>query len=413
MRLPVAGAADEGVSMAAETGDSAETAAFQHALRTLLETELPAGLAARTIQGYHPTRKDVAVWQKILAHRGWGAPMWPVDFGGTGWSIRRQHEFEEACFLAGAPPQHFQSLRLVAPVVYTFGGEAQRARFLPPILNGDDFWAQGFSEPGAGSDLAALRTRATRDGSDWVINGQKLWTSDAQFADWMILLARTDMDRRPQQGMSFFAVRMDAPGVTVRPVPAIDGAASLNEVFLEDVRVADEDLLGAENGGWDHARFLLAHERANTAEIPRLKRAVARTKALARRARAAEGRPLAEEPSFAFRLAEVAVDLMALQATVWRVIEEEEAGVAAPTTSSVLKIRGSELLQRINLLQIEALGEDALPFYPAPEDRTGPLPGPADAAGVTADLLYRRAATIFGGSNEIQRNLIARNLLKG
>jgi alkylation response protein AidB-like acyl-CoA dehydrogenase len=399
--------------MPANESDITETEAFREQLRDLLANDLPADLAERTLQGYHPTREDVAQWQKILARRGWGASMWPVEFGGLGWSIRRQHEFEEACFLAGAPPQHFQSLRLVAPVVYTYDSEAQRRRFLPPILNGDAFWAQGFSEPGAGSDLAALRTTAIRSADGWTINGQKLWTSDAQFADWLILLARTRLEGRPQQGMSFFAVRLDAPGVTVRPVPAIDGANSLNEVFLEDVRVATEDLLGEENEGWRHAMFLLAHERANTAEIPRLKRGVARVRSLAGKPRPGARAPLAEEPSFAFRLAEVEVDLMALQATVWRVIEEEDAGLAAPTTSSVLKIRGSELLQRINLLQVEALAENALPFYPAPEDRTGPLPGPDHAAGVMADLLYRRAATIFGGSNEIQRNLIARNLLKG
>jgi alkylation response protein AidB-like acyl-CoA dehydrogenase len=392
--------------------DGAE-GAFRRELHDLLANDLPSDIAARNIQGYHATREDIARWQKILARRGWGAPMWPTEFGGLAWSIRRQHEFEEACFLAGAPPQHFQSLRLVAPVVYTFGTEEQRRRLLPPILDGDDFWAQGFSEPDAGSDLAALRTAAVRDGDAYVVNGQKLWTSDAQYCDWVILLARTKFDGKPQAGMSFFGVRLDSPGVTVRPVPGIDGSCSLNEVFFEDVRVEARDLLGEENAGWRYAQFLLAHERANTAEIPRLKRGVARIKSLAGKPRPGARAPLASEPSFAMRLAEVEIDLMALQATVWRVIDEEEAGVAPPTTPSVLKIRGAELLQRINLLQVEALGEHALPFYPAPEDRTEPLPGPDYAAGVIADLMYRRAATVFGGSNEIQRNLIARNLLKG
>jgi len=390
-----------------------EPEAFRKALRQLLADELPAEIAARGLQGFHPMRQDIAAWQKILARRGWGASMWPVEFGGTGWSIRRQHEFEEACFLAGAPPQHFQSLRLVAPVVYTYCAPAQRERFLPPILNGEEFWAQGFSEPGAGSDLAALRTRAVRDGSDWVINGQKLWTSDAHFCDWVILLARTNLEVKPQRGISFLAVRLDSPGVTVRPVPGIDGACSLNEVFFEDVRAPAENLLGEQDAGWGHAKFLLGHERANTAEIPRLKRGVARIKSLAARPRPGARAPLAREPSFAFRLAEVEVDLIALQSTVWRVIDEEAAGMPSDITPSVMKIRGAELLQRINLLQVESLAEHALPFYPEPDDRTGPLPGPDYAAGAMADLLYRRAATVFGGSNEIQRNLIARNLLKG
>lgn len=390
-----------------------DPADFLAAVQTLLAEELPEDMAARGLQGFHPTREHVAAWQKVLAARGWGAPMWPKAFGGAGWPIRQQHAFEEACFLAGAPPQHFQSLRLVGPVLYTYGSEDQQRRFLPPILNGDHFWAQGFSEPGAGSDLAALRTTAVRDGDHYVVSGQKLWTSDAQFADWMILLVRTTPDGPPQKGISFLLTPMDAPGITVRPIAAIDGSCALNEVFLDEVRIDARHLVGAENAGWGYAKFLLDHERANTAEIPRLKRGLARVRALARLDRSGPGTALAAEPDFPVRLAELEVDLMALQATVWRVLEEEEAGVkGSPVTPSVLKIGGSELLQRINLMQAEALGEAALPYQPPPE-AAEPSPGPAHARGVMADLLYRRAATIFGGSNEIQRNLIARAVLEG
>jgi alkylation response protein AidB-like acyl-CoA dehydrogenase len=398
--------------MTTDAAESLDDAAFRRELADLLQNELPRDIAERNIQGFHQTREDVSRWQKILNKRGWGAVMWPTEFGGTGWPIRRQHEFEEACFLAGAPPQHFQNLRLVAPVVQTFGTEEQRQRFLPPMLTGDEFWAQGFSEPNAGSDLVSMRTAAVREGNaGYVINGQKLWTSDAHYCDWLILLAKTNFEGKPQRGISMFAVRLDAPGVTVRAVPGIDGAHSLNEVFLENVRVGVEDLIGEENAGWDYAKFLLAYERANTAEIPRLKRGVARIKKLAGRPRPGGQAALASEPSFPSRLAEIEIDLMALQATVWRTIDEEEGGEGSATTPSVLKIRGSELLQRINLLQAEALGEYALPFYPAPKYREGPLPGPDYAAGVMADLLYRRASTIFGGSNEIQRNLIARSVI--
>ena len=342
-------------------------------------------------------------------------PNWPVEYGGPGWTIGQRHIFEEECFAAGCPALSPQGVFLVGPIIYAFGSDAQKERFLPAIRNGDHLWAQGFSEPNAGSDLASLQTRADRDGDHYVVNGQKIWTSEAQYSEWLFLLVRTGFTGKPQAGISFLLVDMKTPGITVRPILSIDGGHILNEVFFDDVRVPVENLVGEENKGWDYGKVLLANERTFSAEVPRCKGTLQRLKRIAE-GTMARGRPLAEDPQFAARIAQLEIDVLAHETTVLRVVAEEEASVASGApTSSILKVRGTELIQRIGAMTVEALGDDALPAYPEADYLLGTPadpPGSPLAPGVTADFFYRRAITIYGGSNEIQRNIIASELLR-
>ena len=376
---------------------------FRDEVRAFLHEHLPGDMAQRNQRGFHPSKADMLAWTRILHSKGWSAPHWPVEHGGTGWSPLRRHVFEEECFLAGAPPTCTAAFSLVGPVIYTFGSDAQRERYLPPILSGRQFWGQGFSEPNAGSDLASLRTRAERDGDDYVVNGQKTWTTEGHYADMLFCLVRTDPRAKPQRGISFLLIDAKAPGVTIRPIISIDSAHSLNEVFFDDVRVPVANRVGDEGQGWSCAKFLLENERAFSAEVPRNKRLLARLKAIAR----AQG--LIDEPMFAHRIAEVEVELAALEWLTLRALSEH--GNAAATmwpAGSVLHVLGSELQQKTGALMVEALGERGVVAY---SDLDDDAPGPVHAPGVTADFLYRRAVTIYGGSNEIQRNLIARSLL--
>ena len=375
--------------------------AFRDEVRTFLREHLPRDMARRNQRGFHPSKADMLAWTRILHAKGWSAPHWPLRCGGTGWSPLRRHLFEEECFLAGAPPTCTAAFSLVGPVIYTFGSDAQRERHLPPILAGEQFWGQGFSEPNAGSDLASLRTRAERDGDVYIVNGQKTWTTDGHYADMLFCLVRTNLDAKPQRGISFLLIDAKAPGVTIRPIVSIDGAHSLNEVFFDDVRVPVADRVGDEGQGWSCAKFLLENERAFSAEVPRNKRMLARLKAIAR----AQG--LIDEPVFAHRIAEIEVELAALEWLTLRALSEhgEAAGSAWPA-GSVLHVLGSELQQKTGALMVEALGDRGIVAYAEHDEDAARHP--PHAPGVTADFLYRRAVTIYGGSNEIQRNLIAR-----
>jgi alkylation response protein AidB-like acyl-CoA dehydrogenase len=377
--------------------------AFRDEVRAFLRDHLPADMARRNQRGFHPNKGDMLAWTRILHTKGWSAPHWPVQHGGTGWSPLRRHLFEEQCFLAGAPPTCTAAFSLVGPVIYTFGSDAQRQRYLPAILSGEQFWGQAFSEPNAGSDLASLRTCAERDGDVYIVNGQKTWTTEGHYADMLFCLVRTDPQAKPQRGISFLLIDAKAPGVTIRPIISIDGAHSLNEVFFDDVRVPVGNRVGDEGQGWSCAKFLLENERAFSAEVPRNKRLLARLKAIAR----VQG--LIDEPVFAHRIAEIEVELSALEWLTLRALSEHgtAAGTAWPA-GSVLHVLGSELQQKTGALTVEALGERGVVAY---SELDGQTPGPAHAPGVTADFLYRRAVTIYGGSNEIQRNLIARSLL--
>lgn len=384
--------------------------AFRDEVRSFLAAELPRDLAARTRLDQRPIRADVAAWNRILHRKGWSAPAWPKAHGGTGWSPICRHIFAQECALADAPELSVFGHALAGPVIYTFGNETQKKIHLPGILSGDVFWCQGFSEPEAGSDLAALRTTARCDGDGWIISGRKIWTTHAHFSDWMFCLARTDPAAKPQRGISFFVFRMDTPGISIRPILTIDRSHDVNEVVLDDVRVPAESLVGELNRGWDYAKFLLANERTYSARIPHSTRAFRRLQALARRERKGD-RALAEDPAFSRKLVEAEIDLKTLEFAVLRALSADDVG---PVFAAVLKLRGSELEQRLTSLAVEALGVGALRYWPDPSWPTqfeNALPGEDDDPGVTSTHLFLRAATIYSGTNEIQRGLIANDLL--
>ena len=396
------------------TGGSQSEAEFRADVRTFIARCLPPEMARRTLLGYHPHKPDVQYWTEKLRDRGWAFPDWPAEHGGPGWTLAQRRIFDEETFLAGCPAVNPQAVHLVGPIIYTFGDDAQKRRFLPAIRDGQ-IWTQGFSEPNAGSDLAALQTRAIRDGDDYVVNGQKIWTSEAHYADWVFLLVRTSTAGRPQAGISFLLADMTTPGITVRPIRSIDGGHILNEVFFDDVRVPVSNRVGEENMGWTYAKQLLGAERAFSAEVSRAKGLLARLRLLAANVMV-EGRALGEQPDFQRRIAELDIDLLAHEATQLRVIAEEDAGVTSHApTSSILKVYGTELIQRIGALTVEALGDGGLPLFPESDyliDPPADPPGHPLAPGVAADFLYRRAMTIYGGTNEVQRNIIAAQLLR-
>jgi alkylation response protein AidB-like acyl-CoA dehydrogenase len=389
---------------------------FRAEVRSFIAANLPPEMAHRTLLGYHPHKPDVLFWTAKLEARGWSVPNWPEAYGGPGWTVTQRHIFEEESFLAGCPALSPQGLTLVGPIIYTYGNQAQKDRFLPGIRSGATFWAQGFSEPNSGSDLASLQTRAIPDGDQYVVNGQKIWTSEAHYSEWLFLLVRTSTAGKPQAGISFLLVDLATPGITVRPIVSIDGGHVLNEVFLEDVRVPIENLIGEENKGWTYAKELLGAERTFSAEVPRCKGLLARIRRIASET-PVRGRPLIDDPHFARRLAQLEIEVLAHETTLWRVVAEEEAGLAgAAPTSSILKVRGTELVQRLGALSVEALGDDALPAYPEHRYLLGSpanAPGTPLAPGVSADAFYRRSASIYGGTNEVQRNIIAAQLLRG
>ncbi len=301
-------------------------------------------------------------WQKILYRRGWGAGMWPSRFGGADWSVVQQHIFEEECATAGAPPQIPFAVKMVAPVLMTFGSAAQQDYFLPRIISGEHWWCQGYSEPGSGSDLASLRMGAVRDGDQYVVNGQKTWNTLGQYADWIFCLVRTSSEGRPQEGISFLLIDMKSPGITVRPIITLDGEHEINDIFFDNVQVPVENRVGEENKGWTYAKFLLGHERTNNAGIGNCKRHLTRLKQMATRERD-NGRPLIEDARFRDRIARVELELMALEITNLRVLSAIATESRAPGPEvSLLKIKGSEIIQELAELQMHALGPDALPY---------------------------------------------------
>jgi alkylation response protein AidB-like acyl-CoA dehydrogenase len=356
-------------------------------------------------------------WQKILYRRGWGAGMWPRKFGGAAWSVVQQHIFDEEGAAAGAPPQIPFSLRMVAPVLMTFASPAQQEYFLPRIIAGDDWWCQGYSEPGSGSDLASLRTSAVRQGDHYVVNGQKTWNTLGQYADWIFCLVRTSSQGRPQQGISFLLIDMKTPGISVRPIITLEGEHEINDIFFEQVKVPVENLVGAENKGWTYAKFLLSHERTNNAGIGNCKRGLQRLRQIAA-TQMVDGRPLSEAPRFRDRIARVELELLALEITNLRVLSAAagEAGAPGPEVS-LLKIKGSEIVQEIAELKMLALGHDALPYLrEALEADWVPEPLLAEhyaayAPPLSGEYFNLRKTTIYAGSTEIQKNIIAKLVL--
>jgi alkylation response protein AidB-like acyl-CoA dehydrogenase len=383
-----------------------EEQGFREEVRAFLKQKLPHDIRDKVLNGGELTRADHVLWQRTLHERGWGGFSWPKEFGGAAWNSVQQYIFEEEAASAGAPRLIPFGTKMVAPVIMAFGNAAQQQRFLPNISSGAEWWCQGYSEPGAGSDLASLKTRATLDGDHYVVNGQKTWNTLGQFADWIFCLVRTDSQSKPQSGISFLLIDMKSPGITVRPIPLLDGGHEVNEIWFEDVKVPLQNRIGDENKGWTYAKFLLGHERANIAGVGASKRELAKLKRIAAAERN-NGRPLIEDPLFAAHVAQVEIDLWALEITNLRVLSAERGTRSPGPEASILKIRGTEIAQRISELMMRAVGPYALPYRREAMAESGP----AYASSLTAAYLNLRKLSIFGGTNEIQKNIISKMIV--
>jgi alkylation response protein AidB-like acyl-CoA dehydrogenase len=379
---------------------SPEEVAFRDEVRAWLRDNLPAELRDKVLDYRELSKDELLRWHKILARKGWVAPFWPKEWGGTDWTVVQRYIFEEECGAAGTPLIVPFGVRMCAPVLLRFGTDAQKQRFLPRIYNGDDFWVQGYSEPGSGSDLASLKTRAVRDGDAYVVTGQKIWTTLGHYGDWIFCLVRTDAKtEKRQDGISFLLVDMNTPGITVRPIVLMDQGHEVNEVFFDEVRVPAENLVHEEGKGWTVAKYLLGYERMGTGNIAVSKRELARLKAMAG--------PLLDDPRFRDRLTRVEVELMALEITNMRFLDQLRGGRAPGAEVSLLKIKGTEIQQAITELMMQTAGPFAQAFRP--------VNGETGFDRLTASLVPRycnvRKATIYAGSNEIQRNIIAKATL--
>ncbi|WP_136657406.1 acyl-CoA dehydrogenase family protein [Nitratireductor sp. XY-223] len=389
-----------------------EELAFREEVRAFLDAELPASISAKVKTGKRLTKEDMENWHAILNRRGWLAESWPVEYGGTGWNAVERQIFEDESFAAGAPRTVPFGLKMLAPVLMKYGSEEQKNHYLPRILDGSDWWCQGYSEPGAGSDLASLKMRAVRDGDHYVINGQKTWTTLGQHANMIFCLVRTSTEGKPQEGISFILVDMDTPGVTVRPIILLEGTHEVNEVFFDDVRVPVANLVGEENKGWTYAKYLLTHERTNIANVGANKVSLDHLKYIGRKQKV-RGRPLIEDPLFAARLAQIEMELDAMATTNLRLLSSPDSVANAGPMSSMLKIKGTEIRQALNDLTRRALGPYAMPFVSEALDagyNEEPI-GPDYAAPVTQEYFNNRKITIYGGSNEIQRGIITKMMM--
>ena len=377
-------------------------------MRTFLRDRLPKRLAEAVRTGKRLTKDDMVEWHALLNERGWLASHWPEKYGGTGWSVIERFIFEDEAALAHAPRIIPFGVGMLGPVLIKYGSEEQKARWLPCILDGRDWWCQGYSEPGAGSDLAGLKTTAVRDGDHYVVNGQKTWTTLGQFANMIFCLVRTDPAAKKQEGISFLLIDMATPGIEVRPIKLLDGEPEVNEVFFTDVRVPAENLVGQENKGWTYAKYLLTYERTNIAGVGASLAALGELKATAAR-QTRGGKPLIEDPLFAARLAKVEIALRNMATTNLRVLAAAAEGGAPGAESSMLKIKGTEIRQEITSLQRRAFGAYAQPFIEEAlhEGWNGEPVGPPDAAPAAASYFNNRKLSIFGGSNEIQKNIIS------
>ena len=384
-----------------------EQQAFRAAIRSWVAANLPKDIADKVHKGLRLHRDDMQRWAKILGAKGWLGYGWPKEFGGPGWDAIERHLFEEECALAGSPRIVPFGPVMVAPVIMAFGSPEQQKRFLPGIASGDVWWSQGYSEPGSGSDLASVKTRAVRQGDKYIVNGQKTWTTLGQYGEWIFCLVRTSTEGKPQTGISFLLIDMKSPGVSVRPIVLMDGEPEVNEVFFDDVEVPAENLIGEENKGWTYAKYLLAHERTNIADVNRAKRELERLKRLAKD----EG--LWDDARFRDQIALLEVDIVALEMMVLRVLSAQAGGKKALDIAGLLKIRGSEIQQRYSELLMLAGGPFSLPFvYEAMEAGwQGDHVGGPQYAPLAANYFNYRKTTIYGGSNEVQRNIVAQTVL--
>ena len=385
---------------------------FQQEVRAFIEERLPGDLRTKVERFLTLGKDDYLRWQDILAEKGWLVYSWPVEYGGTGWSPAQSYIFEEETGRARAPRIIPFGPKMVGPVIYTFGADAQKAKYLPAIAGNRTWWCQGYSEPDAGSDLASLRTRAVRDGDHYIVNGTKTWTTAAHWADMMFCLVRTDTAVKPQEGISFVLVDMRDPGVEVRPIVTIDGGREINTVYLTDVKVPVENRIGEENKGWTYAKFLLGHERFGIARLAESKARLSYLKEIARRHRVG-GTLLADDADFMRSVAETEIELTALEFTELRALMDAEQGKAPGVEANMLKIRGTEVQQNISELLMKAMGYYALPYVPESMEygwNETPI-GPDCAAGLAPAYFNMRKTSIYGGTNEIQRNIIARMVL--
>ncbi len=389
-----------------------EELAFRDEARRFFRTEVPQSIRDKVAEGEGLTRDDMITSQRILNARGWATPNWPKQWGGQDWSPVQVYMYQDEMQQANVPSPIGFNVTMVGPVIAQFGSEEQKQRFLPKTANADIIWCQGFSEPGSGSDLASLRTRAERKGDKYSINGQKIWTTLAQYADWIFCLVRTDPAAKKQEGISFILVDMKTPGITVRPIVTIDGGREVNEVFFDNVEVPAENLVGQENKGWDYAKFLLGNERTGIARVGASKAKVARIKELASMERVGD-RPLIEDSRFREKLAAVEVELKALEMTQLRVVADErkrEKGKQNPA-SSILKLKGSVIQQQLTELLMDVVGPYVLPYQRDFDGRNEPVIGPDYATEAAPMYFNYRKVSIYGGSNEIQRNIIAKAIL--
>ncbi|MGY3387582.1 pimeloyl-CoA dehydrogenase large subunit [Bradyrhizobium sp. USDA 3311] len=390
--------------------------AFRDEVREFIRRALPVDIRDKIIDGRHPSKEDMVRWTRILAERGWGVPHWPVEHGGTGWSSIKQYIFTEEMSQAPAPAPLAFGVNMAGPVIYTFGSDEQKNHFLPRIVTLQDWWCQGFSEPDAGSDLASLKTRAVRDGEHYVVNGQKTWTTLAQYADWMFCLVRTDPEAKKKQlGISLLLIDMKSPGIAVRPIQTIDGGHDINEVFFDNVRVMVERRVGEENRGWEYAKFLLSNERVSLASIGASKERIRRIKNLAAR-QTDGGERLIDQADFRQRVAAVEIQLKALEITQLRVLASDNkrwAGTQDPA-SSILKLKGSEIQQATSELLMDIVGPYAQPYHSEEEleHRDKPSTTPSWAAPIAPSYFNMRKVSIYGGSTEIQKNIIAKAILE-
>ncbi len=387
--------------------------AFRDEARAFFENTYPQDILERARAGTGPTKDDMVRSQKALFDKGWAGINWPKEYGGTGWSASEKYLFENEMARADVPPIVPFGLGMVGPIIYSFGNDEQKKRFLPDILATNVWWCQGFSESGAGSDLASLRTKAVRDGDDYIVNGTKTWTTLAQHADWIFCLVRTDADVKAQEGISFILIDMASPGITVNPIITIDGGDEINEVNFEDVRVPADHLIGEEGKGWTYAKKLLTHERTGIAAVARSKRQLEKLKKITASEPNGGGATLMEDDDFRRRMSEVEIELMALEFTDLRTLAAVSTGGAPGPESSILKIKGTEIQQSVTELFVEAAGYYAMPYMP---DRNEPGTnefgvGPEFAIHAGPRYFNMRKTSIYGGSNEIQKNIIAKAVL--
>ena len=383
--------------------------AFRAEVRQFIRASLPQDVAENSRRMFHLPPDDSRRWHDILFRKGWAAPSWPKKFGGTGWTAMQRYIFDEECAMADTPHalQAGSGVSMVGPVIYTFGTDEQKARYLPRILSAKDFWCQGFSEPGSGSDLASLKTSAVHDGDDYVINGQKTWTSLAHHSNMIFCLVRTDPKVKPQQGISFLVLPLDMPGIKVRPITSIDRGHSLNETFFDNVRVPRTSLVGEEGKGWSYAKFLLGHERFAIAEIARSKRRLQRLHQIAREM--PDGSfTVADDPLFRDRAATIEIELLALEQLGLRVAWEMDHSIDNMLSASILKLRGTEIMQSVTELTVQVLEYGGLSFASRQDGSQASTLLPDIAQGRMEEFLFLRAATIYGGSTETQKNIAAR-----